>query len=312
MVAELADLVGVGAAQHVDQVRGAETLAAAVDTAQRLACDLGRIPGAHRLQAVVAVAAHAGAVAAGLAFTNILLAERGQQCLPSAAGGFAIAQQLVQLAPLQRLALVAGFALLDHLPQQHHVTQAIAHPGLGRFAVASGAAGFLVIALDRLGQVQVGDEAHVGLVDAHAEGDGGAHHDAVLAQEAALVVGAHLHRQSGVIGQGGDAVAGEEVGGFLDLAPRQAVHDARLAGVTGEEIEQLSARIVLVCDAVADVGPVEGAEEALRILQRQALGDLAPGRWIGAGGQGDARHLRPALVEHGQFAILGAEVVAPL
>jgi hypothetical protein len=33
----------------------------------------------------------------------------------------------------------------------------------------------------------VRDEAHVGLVDAHAEGDRRDHHHAVLAQEAALV-----------------------------------------------------------------------------------------------------------------------------
>ena len=31
------------------------------------------------------------------------------------------------------------------------------------------------------------DEAHVGLVDAHAEGDGGHHDDAFLAQEARLM-----------------------------------------------------------------------------------------------------------------------------
>ena len=48
-------------------------------------------------------------------------------------------------------------------------------PRLGRLAVAAGAAGFLVIGLDRLGDSGMGDEAHVGLVDAHAEGDGRRH-----------------------------------------------------------------------------------------------------------------------------------------
>jgi hypothetical protein len=92
---------------------------------------------------------------------------------------------------LQALAFLAGLGrFVDHLAQQHHVAEAVGHPGLGRQAVAAGAAGFLVVALDRLGQVEVGDEAHVGLVDAHAEGDRRDHHDAVLAQEAALVRGA--------------------------------------------------------------------------------------------------------------------------
>ena len=52
----------------------------------------------------------------------------------------------------------------------------------------------------------MGDEAHVGLVDAHAEGDGGDHHHAVLAQEAALVGRAHLRVEAGVVGQGIEAV----------------------------------------------------------------------------------------------------------
>ncbi len=87
-----------------------------------------------------------------------------------------------------------------------HVLQPVGHPGVGRQAVAPGAAGLLVVGLDALGQVQVGDEAHVRLVDAHAEGDGGDDDDAVLAQEALLVARAGLGRQAGVVGQRGPAL----------------------------------------------------------------------------------------------------------
>src|SRR3546814_18401906 len=69
-------------------------------------------------------------------------------------------------------------------------------------AVAAGTAGCLVVALDRLGQVEVGDEAYVGLVDAHAEGDGGDDHHALVAQETALVLRARRRIQAGVVGQG--------------------------------------------------------------------------------------------------------------
>lgn len=48
------------------------------------------------------------------------------------------------------------------------------------------------------------------------------------------------------------------------------------------------------------------------ILQVQALGDLALGRRIGGGCQGNPGNLRPALVQHRQLAVLGAEVMAPL
>ena len=48
-------------------------------------------------------------------------------------------------------------------------------------------------------------EAHVRLVDAHAERDGGDDHDAVLVDEAVLVAGAHVRVEPGVIGQRGNA-----------------------------------------------------------------------------------------------------------
>ncbi|MNN85112.1 hypothetical protein D3C81_2023620 [compost metagenome] len=47
----------------------------------------------------------------------------------------------------------------------------------------------------------MGNEAHVGFIDAHAEGDGGDHDQAFLIEEAALVGRAGLGRQTGVIRQ---------------------------------------------------------------------------------------------------------------
>ena len=48
------------------------------------------------------------------------------------------------------------------------------------------------------------------------------------------------------------------------------------------------------------------------VLQIEALGDLALGRRIGGRGQRDPWDLRPTLVQHGQLAVLGAEIMAPL
>jgi hypothetical protein len=73
---------------------------------------------------------------------------------------------------------------VEHLPQRDDVLQAVDQPGVRGQAVAAGAAGLLVVGLDGLRQVEVGDEAHVRLVDAHAEGDGGDDDHALLAQEA--------------------------------------------------------------------------------------------------------------------------------
>ena len=136
LVAELAHLGGVGTAQYVDQVRGAEALAAAVDTGQRLACGIGGVPGLWWVQAVVAVAAIAG----------MGLAEIGQQGLPAAGGGFAIADQGIELGVFQPLAFRARLPFFDHPPQLHGIAQSIRQPGFGGLAVAAGAAGFLVVA----------------------------------------------------------------------------------------------------------------------------------------------------------------------
>ncbi len=219
---------------------------------------------------------------------------------------------MVELAPLQLLAFFAGLGLLDHLLEQHHVAQAVAQPGFGGFAITAGAPGFLVVAFHRLRQVGMRHEAHVRLVDAHAEGDGGAHHDAILAQETALVVSAHFRRQAGMVGQGVEALAAQEFGSLLDLAPRHAVDDAGLATMATQEVGQLLAGVVLLHHGVADVGAVEGADEVACFLKVQALGDLALGRRVGGGGQRDPGDLRPTLVQHGQLAVFRAEVVAPL
>ena len=49
-----------------------------------------------------------------------------------------------------------------------------------------------------------------------------------------------------------------------------------------------------------------------RFVQRQALRDFASGGRGGGGGQRDARHVGPALVQHRQAQVFRAEVVAPL
>src|SRR3546814_1303219 len=103
--------------------------------------------GVGRRQAVVAVAAGLAGALGG-----VFLAEARKQHLAAAAHRLAVADQCVELAPLQALSLFAGLGVLDHLLEQHHVAQALAKPGVGRFAVAAGTAGFLVVALDRLGQ----------------------------------------------------------------------------------------------------------------------------------------------------------------
>ena len=165
---------------------------------------------------------------------------------------------------------------IDEPALLHDVAEAVDHPADGRVAVAAGAAGLLVVALDRLGQVDVRHEAHVGLVDAHAERDGGDHHDAVLAEEPGLVRGAYRRVETRVIRQRIDALGPEEVGGLLDGLAAERIDDARRPrGLRADERQQLPPRVDLRLDAVLDVRPVEARDEVLRLGQPQSLGDLA-------------------------------------
>ena len=81
----------------------------------------------------------------------------------------------------------------------------------------------------------MGDEAHVGLVDAHAEGDGRDHDHAFLLEEAVLVALARRGVEPGVIGQRDAALGAEPGRDLLDAAARQAIDDAGVARVLGLE-----------------------------------------------------------------------------
>ena len=76
---------------------------------------------------------------------------------------------------------------VDLAAAQGHVVQPVKREGVGGQAVAPGAANFLIIGFDARRHVGMGDEAHVGLVDSHAESDGGEGDDAVLAQKTVLI-----------------------------------------------------------------------------------------------------------------------------
>jgi hypothetical protein len=165
------------AAQHVDHVAGGEALVDAVDRRQQLLHRHRGVEGHRRDQAGIAIAAGAGALAEVFEHAHAPAAERLAQ-----------AQHGVELVRQHALEILVGLGLVDHPALQHHVLQAVGHPGVRGQAVAAGASRFLVIALERFRQVEVADEAHVRLVDAHAEGDGRHHHDVVFAQEARLVI----------------------------------------------------------------------------------------------------------------------------
>ena len=61
------------------------------------------------------------------------------------------------------------------------------------------------------------DETHIGLIDSHAEGDGGYDDYSLVAQESALMICSSLCRQSSVVGKRIEALRLQPVGNVLCL-----------------------------------------------------------------------------------------------
>ena len=160
-------LFGLMAGQDVDDMRGAEALAALRDGRQDDARLRGAIGARHLVEAVVAIAARLR-----------LLAEIAEQHLAPALRRLAIADQGVE--PLMRASLVLADASSSsmNMPAHADVAEAEQHVRLGIAAVAAGAADLLIIGLQTARHIGVEDIGDVGLVDAHAEGDGRHHDDA--------------------------------------------------------------------------------------------------------------------------------------
>ena len=125
VVALLADAVGRAAAQDVDEVAGAERLAALAlqpdDRRQQLLRGDESVPGLGRLEARVAVAARAGC-----------LAEVAEQVLAAASDRLAEREHRVEmLAEALLVGAIAG-ALVDQPALLHDVAEAVGHPARPR------------------------------------------------------------------------------------------------------------------------------------------------------------------------------------
>ena len=111
-----------------------------------------------------------------------------------------------------------------------------------------------------------------------------------------LVARANGGVKSRVVGKREQSSFGQPFGGFLDLAARQAVHDAALALVrAANEVEQLGAAVAPILDHVADVGAIKARYEHPGSVEAQTLDDLGPRLRVGGGGKRNPGNLGKAL-----------------
>ena len=148
----------------------------------------------------------------------------------------------VQLVALDIQLLSGGF-FLQAAAQPGHVGRIVQQDGFGRQAVRSGAAGLLIIGFDIARDIEMHHEAHVGFIDAHAEGDGGHHHLQIVTLERFLHLRAAIVVQPGVVGADAQPAALQTRSGVFHLGAAVAIDNAALAALILHEAPQLIERL---------------------------------------------------------------------
>ena len=146
---------------------------------------------------------------------------------PALAQGLEHADEVAMGEPRARREAELGFDVL--LVVQQHAAR--------RRAVPPGTPGLLQVVLQRAGDVGVHDEAHVGLVHAHAEGIGRDHHAQRARDEVLLDLPLGPRLEPGVEVLAGPALAVDQLGHGLGVLARGGEDDCT-AGVVAECLAQ--------------------------------------------------------------------------
>ena len=95
-----------------------------------------------------------------------------------------------------------------------------------------------------------------------------------------------------MVGQCGETLLMQPLGGGVDTPAGQAVDDAGFAPVVAQKLQQLLAGVQLRLHRVADVRPVKAVDELRRLIEFEPLDDVGAGACIGGRGQRDSRDAR--------------------
>ena len=194
-----------------------------------------------------------------------------------------------------------------------HVRPRIEEHAVALEPVTSGAPHFLIPRLHVLRHVPVDDEAHVRLVDPHAERHGRDHDVRAVGSERLLVADPLIVRQPGMIGERVDAVGLEKRGRLIHRLPAQAVHDATLPFPSADEGEDLALRVAPPLLPASDQ-EIRAEERALvtgGLAHAELLQDVAGYRAGRRGGERQHRHVE-AVLQAAQPPVRRPKVVSPL
>ena len=282
---------------------GAELLIRAFDAGEEFLCgdgDVGQRDGGG--VAVVAV----GAIVGCVGFAEVVqqrLAATGQLV-------FCIADNGIQV--LDGDAFFLALFLVDEIVDLGDVGITIKQEAVCGQTVTPGATDLLIIAFDAFRQIKVDDEAHVGFVDAHPEGDGGDNDLHIVADERFLILLSVYIFQSGVIGSGGISTRDQIRGQFIHLFAREAIDDARLILVTFEHVDGLLSWVAFGQDLDEKILAVETGNKFIGCGELERGANVLPHARRGRSSQREANRVRELFSDLNKLTILGAKVMPPL
>ena len=218
------DLLGVGARQHIGNMLKPDAEARHLGDAQHAADELLALK-----RGVVTLAWFEAVVAAIAALTTLLVgpvfAEIAEQLNASAFCAVGERRHAVELGA-RRPPRILVLDLADESDVLGDIAARVEQQALAGQTVAARAASLLVVALDILGKIGVDDEAHIGLVDAHAESDRRADHANFVAQKRILIARARFGIEPSVVGRRRHARPHQRRRHRLGRLARLAVDDA--------------------------------------------------------------------------------------
>ena len=297
------------AAQHRHDVGHAETLSGTDHPGEDFLGDLGSV-------VLLDLPAGSGSqtdVAAPAIFQSLKRGVREvvEQVASPAGGEFAVGDHPGEPV-LRALAFGGVFDLADEPLLGGPVGDAEEQDAFARKAVASGAPGLLVVALYRLREVVVRNEAQVGHVNPHPERDRGRDDQRLLAGEPVLRRPALLVVESGVVGQSAETQRAEPLGHRFRLPPREAVHDCGLPLVFPQESDEKVEGAPFGSHPVVEVGTIEAAHEELGILHPEFGGDFPADPLGGGRGERQEGGRREAVAQRSQLPVVRPELMTPL
>ena len=209
--------------------------------------------------------------------------------------------------------VVAGVGAFEEVFLRAEVGVVEEEFAVGGPAVASGAACFLVVGFDAAGDFVVGDEADVRTVDAHAEGVGGDGDVRLAVDELVLGVFAFGVGESGVVGDGVDAMFFEVAEDGHYFFAGGAVDDACFPFADElVEAEEFFLLGVARSGAEGEVVAGEAADDDGGVAEAEVVEDVFPDLAGGGGGEGDGLGVAELFDDAAEAEVVGAEVVAPL